>query len=42
VKELPQQSWAGYSLNDIVAAFGCNINTIKTRMHRARARFRQV
>jgi RNA polymerase sigma-70 factor, ECF subfamily len=36
------QLWAGYSLNDIAAALGCNVNTIKTRIHRARMRFRQL
>ena len=36
------QLWAGYSLNDIAAALGCNVTTIKTRVHRARARFRQL
>jgi RNA polymerase sigma-70 factor (ECF subfamily) len=36
------QLWAGYSLNDIAAALGCNVNTIKTRVHRARLRFRQI
>ena len=35
------QLWAGYSLNDIAAALGCNVTTIKTRVHRARMRFRQ-
>jgi RNA polymerase sigma-70 factor, ECF subfamily len=36
------QSWAGYTLNDIAAMLGCNVTTIKTRMHRARMRFRQL
>jgi RNA polymerase sigma-70 factor (ECF subfamily) len=36
------QLWAGYSLNDIAAALGCNVTIIKTRVHRARARFRQL
>jgi RNA polymerase sigma-70 factor, ECF subfamily len=36
------QIWAGYSLNDIAAALGCNVTTIKTRVHRARVRFRQI
>jgi DNA-directed RNA polymerase specialized sigma24 family protein len=36
------QLWAGYSLNDIAAALGCNVATTKTRVHRARARFRQL
>jgi RNA polymerase sigma factor (sigma-70 family) len=36
------QLWAGYNLNDIAAALGCNVTTIKTRVHRARARFRQL
>lgn len=33
---------AGYGHQDIATALGVNINTIKTRVHRARARFRQV
>ena len=36
------QIWAGYTLNDIAAALGCNVTTIKTRVHRARLRFRQL
>ena len=36
------QIWAGYTLNDIAAMMSCNVNTIKTRVHRARLRFRQV
>jgi RNA polymerase sigma-70 factor, ECF subfamily len=36
------QSWAGYSLTDIAAALGCNVTTIKTRVYRARVRFRQL
>jgi hypothetical protein len=36
------QIWAGYTLNDIAAALGCNITAIKTRVHRARVRFRQL
>jgi RNA polymerase sigma-70 factor (ECF subfamily) len=36
------QLWAGYSLSDIAAALGCNVTTIKTRVHRARLRFRQL
>ncbi|MEO7909773.1 MAG: sigma factor-like helix-turn-helix DNA-binding protein [Roseiflexaceae bacterium] len=49
LKHLPQhyrvpllQIWAGYSLDDIAAALGCNVNTIKSRVRRARLRFRQV
>jgi RNA polymerase sigma-70 factor, ECF subfamily len=30
------QLWAGYSLNDIAAALGCNVTTIKTRVHHGR------
>ena len=33
---------AGYDHQDIAAALGVNVNTIKTRVHRARARFRQA
>jgi DNA-directed RNA polymerase specialized sigma24 family protein len=33
---------AGYSLHDIAATLGCNINTIKSRLHRARLLFRQL
>jgi RNA polymerase sigma-70 factor (ECF subfamily) len=33
--------WAGYNLNDIAAALGCNVNTVKTRVYRARMQFRQ-
>jgi RNA polymerase sigma-70 factor (ECF subfamily) len=36
------QLGAGYTLNDIAAALGCNINTVKSRVHRARIRFREV
>jgi RNA polymerase sigma-70 factor (ECF subfamily) len=36
------QFGAGYTLQDIAATLGCNINTIKTRVHRARQRFRQL
>jgi RNA polymerase sigma-70 factor (ECF subfamily) len=36
------QLWAGYSLDDIAAALGCNINTVKSRVHRARLRFREL
>jgi DNA-directed RNA polymerase specialized sigma24 family protein len=35
-------AYAGYDLKAIAAALDCNINTIKTRVHRGRARFRQV
>ena len=33
---------AGYGHQDIAAALGVNVNTVKTRVHRARARFRQA
>jgi RNA polymerase sigma-70 factor (ECF subfamily) len=33
---------AGYTLNDIAVMLGCNVNTIKTRVYRARLRFRQL
>jgi len=33
---------AGYPLHTIAATLGCNVNTIKTRLHRARLRFRQL
>jgi RNA polymerase sigma-70 factor, ECF subfamily len=36
------QCEAGYTLHDIAAMLDCNINTIKTRVHRARQRFRQL
>ena len=36
------QIGVGYSLHDIAATLGCNVNTIKTRIHRARLRFRQL
>jgi RNA polymerase sigma-70 factor (ECF subfamily) len=36
------QLWAGYTLSEIATALGCNVNTIKTRVYRARLRFRQV
>ena len=36
------QLCAGYSLNDIATALGCNVNTVKTRVHRARRRFREL
>ena len=32
----------GYPLHTIAATLGCNVNTIKTRLHRARLRFRQL
>jgi len=35
-------SYAGYKLKTIATALGCNINTIKTRVHRGRAQFRQI
>jgi RNA polymerase sigma-70 factor, ECF subfamily len=35
-------SWAGYPLKDIAAALGSNVATIKTRVHRGRAHFRQL
>jgi RNA polymerase sigma-70 factor, ECF subfamily len=33
---------AGYDLQEIASTLGCNVTTIKTRVHRARMRFRQV
>ena len=36
------QIWAGYNLNDIAVALGCKVSTIKTRVHWARLRFRQL
>jgi RNA polymerase sigma factor (sigma-70 family) len=33
---------AGYPLHMIAATLGCNVNTIKTRLHRARLRFREL
>jgi RNA polymerase sigma-70 factor (ECF subfamily) len=33
---------AGYMLHTIAAMLGCNVNTIKTHLHRARLRFRQL
>lgn len=36
------QIGAGYSLHDIAATLGCNVNTIKSRVYRARLRFRQL
>jgi RNA polymerase sigma-70 factor (ECF subfamily) len=33
---------AGYPLHTIAITLDCNINTIKTRLHRARLRFRQL
>jgi RNA polymerase sigma-70 factor (ECF subfamily) len=35
-------SYAGYKLKTIAMALDCNINTIKTRIHRGRAQFRQI
>jgi RNA polymerase sigma factor (sigma-70 family) len=35
-------SYAGYDLKTIATALDCNINTIKTRVHRGRAQFRQI
>jgi RNA polymerase sigma factor (sigma-70 family) len=35
-------SWAGYALKDIAMALGSNVATIKTRVHRGRAHFRQL
>jgi RNA polymerase sigma-70 factor, ECF subfamily len=35
-------SWAGYPLKDIAAVLGINVATIKTRVHRGRAQFRQL
>jgi DNA-directed RNA polymerase specialized sigma24 family protein len=32
----------GYPLHTIAAMLDCNVNTIKTRLHRARLRFRQL
>jgi len=32
----------GYPLHTIAATLGCNVNTIKTRLHRARLRFREL
>ena len=32
----------GYPLHMIATTLGCNVNTIKTRLHRARLRFRQL
>jgi RNA polymerase sigma-70 factor (ECF subfamily) len=34
--------YAGYKLKTIAAALGCNINTIKTRVHRGGLQFRQL
>jgi RNA polymerase sigma factor (sigma-70 family) len=33
---------AGYPLHTIAATLDCNVNAIKTRLHRARLRFRQL
>jgi RNA polymerase sigma-70 factor (ECF subfamily) len=35
-------SYAGYNLKTIAAALGCNINTIKSRVHRGGLRFQQI
>ncbi len=35
-------TWAGYPLKDIAVVLGINVATIKTRVYRARARFRQL
>ncbi len=35
------QAWASYPLSDIAAALDCNVNTVKTRVYRARMQFRQ-
>jgi RNA polymerase sigma-70 factor (ECF subfamily) len=35
-------SYAGYRLKTVAAALGCNINTIKTRVHRGGLQFRQI
>jgi len=35
------QSYAGYTLSDIAQVLDCNVNTVKTRVHRARVQFRQ-
>jgi DNA-directed RNA polymerase specialized sigma24 family protein len=35
-------SWAGYPLNDIAVALGSTLTSVKMRVYRARARFRQV
>jgi len=32
----------GYTLHNIAAMLGCNLNTIKTRVYRVRQRFRQL
>src|SRR5215208_5579746 len=50
VNQLPEQYrvplllqiGAGYSLHDIAATLGCNVNTIKSRVYRARLHFRQL
>ena len=34
--------YAGYDLKEGAAAMGINVNTVKTRVHRGRTRFRQV
>jgi RNA polymerase sigma-70 factor (ECF subfamily) len=50
LKQLPEHyriplllhSWAGYPLNDIAVALGSTLTSVKMRVYRARARFRQV
>jgi RNA polymerase sigma-70 factor (ECF subfamily) len=34
--------WEDLSLNDIAASLGCNVNAAKTRLYRARERFRDL
>jgi RNA polymerase sigma-70 factor (ECF subfamily) len=34
--------WEELSLNDIAASLGCNVNAAKTRLYRARERFREL
>jgi RNA polymerase sigma-70 factor (ECF subfamily) len=34
--------YAGYDIKDIATALGTNTNTVKTRIHRGRVRFRQA
>jgi RNA polymerase sigma-70 factor, ECF subfamily len=49
LQHIPKHYWhalllasAGYDHMDIAIALNSNVNTIKTRVHRARTRFRQV
>jgi RNA polymerase sigma-70 factor (ECF subfamily) len=35
-------AYAGYDLKTIATALGCNVNTVKSRVHRGRMRFRQI